>query len=65
MPGEPKGNYRLLTDGEIVEVGDESLNDDCESWTKVVGWNVGRRYHSGVLVPFRRGIRLATTPQAD
>lgn len=54
MPSEPAGNYRLLTDGEIVEAGDEFLNDDCESWSIATGFNIGRPYSVRAYVPFRR-----------
>lgn len=51
--------YRLLSEGEIVQKGDQPLNDDCNSWCELVGWEVGIAYYPSVFVPIRRA--LATT----
>ena len=52
-------NYRLLTDGDIIERGDQPLLDDCESWGELSGWEIGMRYKQSVLVPMRRDHRQA------
>ena len=51
--------YRLLSEGEIVQKGDQPLNDDCNSWGELVGWEIGIAYYPSVFVPIRRAI--ATT----
>ena len=50
--------YRLLDHHEVIELGDQVLNDDCQTWGGLVGWEVGMVYEPGVMVPIRR----ATTP---
>lgn len=54
--------YRLLSEGEIVQHGDQSLNDDCVSWGELVGWEAGIAYYPSVYVPIRR---LVTTEGSD
>ena len=62
--------YRLLITDEIIEVGDEYLNDDCETWDKVqpIGsplylcWMVGKLFSSRVYVPFRRPLTPPRNP---
>jgi hypothetical protein len=56
--------YRLLVKDEIIEVGDEYLNDDCETWSKVQAkgaplylcWMVGQHFSGSVFMPFRREV---------
>ena len=57
--------YRLLEEGEVVQVGDEFLNDDCETWSKyplgegkslAETWMLGEKWSSGFSKPFRRKI---------
>lgn len=48
--------YRLLSEGEIVQKGDQPLNDDCVSWGELVGWEIGIAYYPSVFVPIRRAI---------
>jgi hypothetical protein len=55
--------YRLLSEGEIVQKGDQPLNDDCVSWGELVGWEIGIAYYHSVFVPIRRA--LATTEGKD
>lgn len=49
-------NYRLLTEGDLIERGDQPLLDDCESWGELSGWEIGMRYKQSVLVPMRRAL---------
>lgn len=58
--------YRLLTDDDMVAVGDQFLADDCVSWWTLTDaaneprWMIGKRYSRNFFVPGRR--RLAVTP---
>lgn len=48
-------NYRLLGDGDIIQEGDETLNDDTATWGKVpMGIFVGMPYNRRVMLPVRR-----------
>ena len=49
--------YRLLGQDESIQIGDEFLNDDCETWTVIKeksthGFVIG--YKCKNLKPFRR-----------
>ncbi|MEL7396992.1 MAG: hypothetical protein AAFN44_11515 [Pseudomonadota bacterium] len=46
--------YRLLEQGEEIQEGDQPLDDDCESWNELVGWEIGMRYNVYALKPIRR-----------
>lgn len=55
--------YRLLVEGEVIEVGDELLDDNCITWTRVPiddgdaswqRWMIGVRWNPLINVPFRR-----------
>ena len=57
--------FRLLVQWEKIEEGDEMLEEDCETWTRVpLGngktagerWMIGCRWNSASLVPFRRAL---------
>lgn len=50
------GGYRLLATGEIIQRRDQPLNDDCESWGDLVGWEIGLFYAPGDMVPIRRPV---------
>jgi len=51
----PQPSYRLLGDGDILQDGDETLNDDTAIWGKVpVGVFIGMPYNSRVMLPVRR-----------
>ena len=59
--------YRLLNDNDILEIGDEILNDDCETWdadyygsTEGDGRHfLGQKYNAVFFVPVRRKITKA------
>ena len=55
----PLLSYRLLTDRDIIQRGDQPLNDDCVTWCELSGWEVGMRYSYGILKPVRR---IVSTP---
>jgi len=47
--------YRLLGDGDIIQEGDETLNDDTATWGKVpMGVFRGMPYNRCVMLPVRR-----------
>ena len=46
--------FRLLTPGERIQRGDECLNDDCETWSKVSVIVLRCDYNPMVFVPHRR-----------
>jgi hypothetical protein len=63
MQGEGM-KYRLLTNQDTIQVGDEILNDDCETWdTEYYAskeadgkWFIGKQYNTNFYVPTRRKI---------
>lgn len=48
--------FRLLTPGERIQRGDECLNDDCETWSKVSSIVLRCDYNPMVFVPHRRQV---------
>ena len=48
--------FRLLTTGERIQRGDECLNDDCETWSKVSSIVLRCDYNPMVFVPHRRQV---------
>ncbi len=48
--------YRLLCDKDIITEGDDFLDDDCQTWTKIYGPFVGMRYLTGIHLPVRRKV---------
>ena len=54
--------WRLLRSGERIEAGDEGLQDDCETWLPLAGWEVGMTYNPTALVPMRRRVPSITAP---
>lgn len=47
--------FRLLNDREIIQAGDEFLEDDCEGWRAVnSGFPVGQPHNASVFKPARR-----------
>jgi len=61
----PSVRFRLLVQWEKIEEGDEMLDEDCQTWTRVpLGngktagerWMIGCRWNSASLVPFRRAV---------
>lgn len=55
--------FRLLDQWEKIEEGDEMLEEDCETWSRVpfgAGktvaecWMIGCRWNAASMVPFRR-----------
>ena len=58
--------FRLLTPGERIQRGDECLNDDCETWSKVSVIVLRCDYNPMVFVPHRRQVpnaKLTGDPQ--
>jgi hypothetical protein len=55
-PWQPRVQYRLLRRGEPIQRGDQPLDDDCETWGELAGWEVGMEYNPGVLKPIRRRV---------
>lgn len=51
-----KPKYRLLQPGELLQRGDEGLDDDCEHWSPVSTIFLKCRYDPGILVPIRRRV---------
>lgn len=59
--------YRLLNSNDVLEIGDEILNDDCETWNadyygSAKGYGrlyLGQKYNAGFFVPTRRKITKA------
>ncbi len=56
-------SYRLLQPGEVIDAGDEYLEDDCQTWTQVpIGggravwqcWMIGKKQNPNMMQPFRR-----------
>lgn len=48
--------YRLVKQGEPIEVGDQVLTDDCETWCELSGWEKGLPYVPGFYQPLRRRV---------
>lgn len=63
MPSDPlpqtTRRYRLLMRGEVIQRGDESLNDDAETWSPVQPISIRMPYNPAVLVPVRRLVDAA------
>ena len=55
--------YRLLMRGERVQLDDERLNDDCETWAPVERWTFSCGYDPVCFVPMRR--RVDALPQSE
>jgi hypothetical protein len=49
--------YRLLRRGDVIQRGDQPLNDDCETWCELSGWEIGMEYSPNALKPVRRKIQ--------
>jgi hypothetical protein len=41
---EDTPRYRPLTNQDIIRADDEFIGDDCVTWFKPVGWEIGARY---------------------
>jgi len=54
--------YRLLRRGDIIQRGDQPLDDDCETWGELAGWEIGMDYLPNALKPIRR---LTERPNSD
>ena len=59
IDASPKGGsdaqpWKLLEQGNIIRRGDQLLNDDCATWSELVGWEVGLSYNPTFFVPMRR-----------
>lgn len=46
--------YRLLMRGEVIQRGDQPIDDGCEAWVELAGWEIGMEYSPNVLKPVRR-----------
>lgn len=47
--------YRLLHDGDVIEPGDEWLQEDAKTWLQSPGWCLGMKYRNGpAMLPARR-----------
>ena len=46
--------YRLLEEGEQFQEGDETLDDNCETWSKLDPHFFKAHYYSSFNVPTRR-----------
>jgi hypothetical protein len=46
--------WRPLQCGETIHVGDECMDDECETWLPIAGWEVGVIYDPNFFVPIRR-----------
>lgn len=55
--------YRLLKNGEEIQKGDQSLDDDCEHWNDVSEWPLGLPYSVFIMQPLRRRLPAALTAQ--
>lgn len=62
MAAAPASGFRLLEPGDIIAVGDEFLEEDCQTWTRVPidggdavwqRWMIGVRHNPHMMVPFR------------
>lgn len=48
--------YRLLKDGERIQKGDESLDDDAETWNAVTWHWHSCTFSKGFFMPVRRPV---------
>jgi len=56
--------YRLLTEDDVIQVGDELLNDDCETWDdkhyaskeENGRWFLGIKFSPLLFMPHRRKV---------
>ncbi|MEO0782526.1 MAG: hypothetical protein AAFZ46_12260 [Pseudomonadota bacterium] len=48
--------YRLLEQGEEIQEGDQPLDDDCESWNELVGWNTNTADFALAVSEFERAL---------
>lgn len=46
--------FRLLGKDDYIQNGDQALDDDCETWRDLVGWEAGCKYDPSIFVPMRR-----------
>lgn len=53
-------SFRLLTQADTIQVGDQFLDDDCETWWTVTDdhpsgrWMIGKSWVANFHVPARR-----------
>ncbi len=52
---DTKPRYRLVRSGEVLQKGDEHLNDDAETWREITHLFVGIPYMP-VFQPVRRKV---------
>lgn len=61
--GSPAKMYRLIEPGEIIQEGDEALESDCLTWTRLPidggkavwqCWMIGIPHNPNMMVPHRR-----------
>jgi len=56
VSGQKTTRWRLLARGEVIQPGDEHLNDDAATWSAVPRW-LGIPYRPEVLQPMRRRVQ--------
>ncbi|WP_296561205.1 Lar family restriction alleviation protein [Pigmentiphaga sp.] len=65
----PQGDapaYRLLDRSDIIQRGDEFLDDDCVNWNGIAGWEAGMLYNPVLLKAGRRQIDAdSSTPATE
>ena len=55
--------YRLLERGEVMQRGDQSLDEDAETWNDLTPIGFGLQYNSAFFMPIRRP--LTPTPYKE
>ncbi|WP_199922430.1 hypothetical protein [Pseudoalteromonas piratica] len=55
-------NYRLLEHDEVIQSGDEFLEDDAKTWTEITdkspcSWTIGMKWKGRGLKPMRRKVQ--------
>jgi len=53
--------YRLLGTADIIQRGDQFIDDDGKTWNEIAGWESGMRYNPCVLKSGRRRIDATDT----
>lgn len=57
--------FKLIEPGQVIQVGDQFLEQDCETWTTVpidgaytvsAQWMIGCRHNPDMMMPYRRPI---------
>jgi len=48
--------YRLVGHGEVINLGDQCLGDDCETWVDISGAFIGMKWNAFSFQPARRAV---------